>query len=303
MSDKEKEELQKEIIELESKISTMQETLDSIKDTLQNLKDIAWDRQSKKESSQMYKVLEDDKSSTRVKSNVGDVRVDKDFMKKQIQKHLDNKALRGMVTKEELLSFPKVAKNVEAEYNKLHKDYTWKVKANDGNVLRYGSREYNEQNRLITTYSETEKGQRNLGDNVGVGKQGQPYHFINDLNFLRPTKDSISQNKDENQTTYKQNEKEINRLITTHTKTEANERMAEEDRRGHPYHSIFKDFNFRKSANESILPQNKTKSQESLKQDSKRELPKTSALEHFSSKHKEHKQNIDSTKHIRRNRQ
>ena len=32
--------------------------------------------------------------------------------------------------------------------------------------------------------------------------------------------------------------------------------MAEVDRRGHPYHSIFNDFNFRKSANNESLTQN-----------------------------------------------
>lgn len=109
----------------------------------------------------MYKVLENDNPSTIVRSNIGNVIVDKEFMEKEIQKHLDNPALRGMVTTKEMLSYPKVAKNVEAEIDKKHKNYTWKVKVDDGSVLRYGSREYmknNEKiNRLLTAYSETEK--------------------------------------------------------------------------------------------------------------------------------------------------
>lgn len=39
-------------------------------------------------------------------------------------------------------------------------DYTWKAKANDDNILAYGSREYNEENRLLTIHSKTERGQR-----------------------------------------------------------------------------------------------------------------------------------------------
>ncbi len=111
--------LQQEITKLEAQISntqknlnSMQENLDSVKETLQNLKDIAWDRQSKRESSSMYKVLEGNKDSTQIQSNVRAVKVDKDFMTKETKKHLDNPSLRGMVTKDELLSFPKVARNV-----------------------------------------------------------------------------------------------------------------------------------------------------------------------------------------------
>ncbi|BAM12555.1 conserved hypothetical protein [Helicobacter cinaedi PAGU611] len=48
---------------------------------------------------------------------MGNVVVDREFMEKEIHKHLNNPALRGMVTTEEMLSYPKVAKNVEAEYN------------------------------------------------------------------------------------------------------------------------------------------------------------------------------------------
>ena len=98
MSDKEKQDLQDKIIkDLESDIKKVENTLETMKEKLEYLKDLAWDRQSKK-SSQMYKVLKEDKTHTRVKSNVGDIKVDKDFMDKEIKKHLDNPNLRGRVT-------------------------------------------------------------------------------------------------------------------------------------------------------------------------------------------------------------
>ncbi|EAI5603143.1 hypothetical protein YZ47_05850 [Campylobacter upsaliensis] len=111
-----------------------------------------------------------------------------------------------MVTTKEMLSFPKVAKGVEAD--KETRGYTWRVKANDGNILVYGSRKY---------------------------------EFDNE---------------------------KIHRLATTHSQTERNERKAEEDRRGHPYHPVFNDLNFRKSANEKIISQNQIKENE-------REMEKT----------------------------
>lgn len=95
MSDKEKQDLQDKIIkDLESDIKKVENTLETMKEKLQYLKDLAWDRQSKKESSQMYKVLKEDKTDTRVKSNAGDIKVDKDFIEKEIRKHLDNPNLR-----------------------------------------------------------------------------------------------------------------------------------------------------------------------------------------------------------------
>lgn len=77
----------------------------------------------------MYKVLKEDKTHTRVKSNVGDIKVDKDFMDKEIKKHLDNPNLRGRVTTQEMLSFPKVAKNVEANITNYIKAilFKWRV--------------------------------------------------------------------------------------------------------------------------------------------------------------------------------
>ncbi|EMD1320475.1 hypothetical protein VQF75_001458 [Campylobacter upsaliensis] len=192
--------LRQEILALENEVKELEKTLGAIKQRLLNLKDLAWDKQSKKESSSMYKVLKEDKTHTMVKSELGDIKVDKDFMEKEITKHLDNPNLRAMVTTKEMLSFPKVAKGVEAD--KETRGYTWRVKANDGNILVYGSRKY---------------------------------EFDNE---------------------------KIHRLATTHSQTERNERKAEEDRRGHPYHPVFNDLNFRKSANEKIISQNQIKENE-----------------------------------------
>lgn len=191
MSDKE---LQKEILALENDVKQLEATINVIKKRITHLKDIAWDKQSKKESSQMYKVLKDTKEHTRVKSNVGDIKVDKDFMEKEIRKHLDNPNLRGMVTTKEMLSFPKVAKGVRVEFNAEHKDFTWKVKANDENILRYGSREYIQNNkavnRLLTSYSQTEKGERINNSGNGQTKSALPPLF-KDSNFRRPTNENI----------------------------------------------------------------------------------------------------------------
>ncbi|MBX0534008.1 hypothetical protein I9077_00760 [Campylobacter jejuni] len=214
MSDKE---LQKEILALENEVKQLETTINAIKQRIINLKDIAWDRQSKKESSQMYKVLKEDKTHTRVKSNVGDIKVDKDFMEKEIKKHLDNPNLRGMVTTQEMLSFPKVAKNVEAINDKRTNNYTWKIKANDGNIIRYGSREYiqnNENiNRLLTTYSETEYGERQ-----DRGEQGQLRREFNDRDFLRPAKQTIPQ-KDKSVKDFKAKLKEFANKKQIDTKT------------------------------------------------------------------------------------
>ena len=207
----EKEKLQEQVSILQQYVNEAKEILEKNKKTiekmeqvLENLKDIAWDRQSKKESSQMYKVLQNEKTHTQVKSDVGNIKVDKDFMEKQTKKHLDNPNLRGMVTTEEMLSYPKVAKNVEAEYNVEHKDFTWKVRANDGSTIRYGSREYqdtNKQNvnRLLTTYSETEYGERKENGGNGQTKSILPPLF-NDSDFRKSAnKEIITQKGNENQ--------------------------------------------------------------------------------------------------------
>ncbi|WP_276950726.1 hypothetical protein [Helicobacter rodentium] len=182
MSDKE---LEQEILALENEVKRLEdstkEIIQSIKERIQNLKDIAWDKQSKKESAQIFNVLQGEKESTQVKSNVGDIRVDKDFMQKEIQKHLDNPELRGMVTTQEMLSFPKVAKNVEAEFNAEYQGYNWRVKADDESVINYGERDYGKGHRLLTAHSRTERGER-----------GQPHRQINDLNFHNSAHSAIS---------------------------------------------------------------------------------------------------------------
>ena len=182
MSEKE---LEQEILALENEVKRLEdstkEIIQSIKERIQNLKDIAWDRQSKKESAQMFNVLQGEKESTQVKSNVGDIRVDKDFMQKEIQKHLNNPELRGMVTTQEMLSFPKVAKNVGAEYEERQQGYTWRVKADDESILNYGERDYGEGHRLLTAHSRTERGER-----------GQPHQEFNDRNFHNSAHSAIS---------------------------------------------------------------------------------------------------------------
>ena len=180
--------LQQEVLDLENKAKTIEETIGAIKQRVQNLKDIAWDRQSKKESSQMYKVLQNEKTHTQVKSDVGNIKVDKDFMEKQTKKHLDNPNLRGMVTTEEMLSYPKVAKNVGAEYNPQQQGYDWKVRANDGNTIIYGERKYDGQNRLLTAHSKPERGER-----------GHSHQQFNAPNFHNSANAIITQKGNENQ--------------------------------------------------------------------------------------------------------
>ena len=175
--------LESQLEDIQKSIRALQLSLDSTKKTLQNLKDIAWDRDSKKESSKMYKVLENDKPSTIVRSNVGDVVVDREFMEKEIHKHLNDPALRGMVTTEEMLSFSKVAKNVEPEYEERQQGYTWKTKANDGSVLNYGERDYGKGHRLLTAHSKTERGER-----------GQLRREFNDRDFHNSVGETIPQN-------------------------------------------------------------------------------------------------------------
>ena len=193
MSDKEK--LQKQVSILQQYVNEAKEILEKNKKTiekmeqvLENLKDIAWDRQSKKESSQMYKVLQNDKAHTQVKSDVGNIKVDKDFMEKQTKKHLDNPNLRGMVTTEEMLSYPKVAKNVGAEYDERYQGYSWKVRANDGNIINYGERDYGKGHRLLTVHSKT-----------GRDERGQLRREFNDRNFHNPADVIITQTTNKNQ--------------------------------------------------------------------------------------------------------
>ena len=181
-------EIQEKLLKLEKYTQIIENYNTKCKEIIQELKDIAWDKQSKKESSQMYKVLKEDKTHTRVKSNVGDIKVDKDFMDKEIKKHLDNPNLRGMVTTQEMLSFPKVAKGVGAEYDERYQGYSWKTKANDGSILNYGERDYGKGHRLLTAHSKT-----------GRGERGQLRQEFNDRDFHNPAENIIpQQNKSTN---------------------------------------------------------------------------------------------------------
>lgn len=199
MSDKEKQKLQDEIIKnLESDIKKIENTLEAMKEKLEYLKDIAWDRQSEMEREQMLKVLNGEKESTEVESNIGNILVDSELTEKLKKKHLDNPNLRGMITSDEFLSFPKVAKNVKPEFNPQYQGYTWQVKADDEKTLIYGEREYEisgkDTHRLLTNYSESERGQRNVNE-AGVGERGHSHRQINDPDFLRPADEIITQNK------------------------------------------------------------------------------------------------------------
>ena len=217
--------LRNKIMQLEKQANTLKENYENqikeltktfekdfteISKTIQKLKDIAWDRTSKRESSSMYKVLQGEKDYTEVQSNIGNVKVDKDFMEKEINKHLDDPAKRGMVTTEEMLSFPKVAKNVEPKIDERNKKQTWRVEANDGSVLRYGSKEFNNNKNLVTTYSETEYNERQ-----DRGEQGQLRQEFNDRDFLRPADSKIIPKETKQSNTITQDEmdaikKEVN---------------------------------------------------------------------------------------------
>ena len=198
--------IQQQINSIEKDIKSLKKHINNALDVLEQkliyLRELTWNRDSKKESSKMYKVLENDKPSTIVRSNVGDVVVDREFMEKEIQKHLDNPALRGMVTTEEMLSYPKIAKNVEAEYNAEINDHTWKVKANDESVLAYGSREYvkddKEINRLLTAHSKTERGERTQRQADRVSSAT----YFNDPDFRGSASAIIPQSPNNDEETY-----------------------------------------------------------------------------------------------------
>ena len=240
--------IQQQINSIEKDIKSLKKHINNALDVLEQkliyLRELTWDRDSKKESSKMYKVLENDKPSTIVRSNVGDVVVDREFMEKEIQKHLDNPALRGMVTTEEMLSYPKVAKNVEAEFNAEHQGYNWRVKADDESIINYGERDYGKGHRLLTAHSRTERGER-----------GQPHRQINDLNFHNSATRSITENNEN----IKEN-KEINRLLTIHSKTDVGGRtQSQADRVSSA--TYFNDPDFRGSAS-AIIPQSPNNNEE-----------------------------------------
>ncbi len=129
------------------------------KSELENIKNIPWDKLSQKEASRMYSVLHNNKSFTNVKTNKGSVEVNSDFANKMHKKHLDNPDLRGMVTTEETISFPKIAKNIEAKSDIMGN--TWNIKSIDNKYkIIYGSRDWNTGEKLITVHSKTEYGVR-----------------------------------------------------------------------------------------------------------------------------------------------
>ena len=189
MSDIEIKTLQQEILNLEQDVKNVENILESMKEKLTKLKDIACSKEAKKESSSMYKVLQDEKPSTIVRSNKGKVKVDRAFMEKEIRKHLDDPKMRGMVTTEEMLSFSKVAKNIEPSTDKKTKELTWKAETNDGHKIIYGTKLYRDKNynhtgyevddHLVTVHTKTEKNGR-----AEVDGRSHPHHPIfNDFDF------------------------------------------------------------------------------------------------------------------------
>ncbi|MBX1752123.1 hypothetical protein CNZW441b_a0045 (plasmid) [Campylobacter novaezeelandiae] len=86
-------------------------------------------------------------------------------------------------------------------------DYNWSVKANDGNILKYGERDYGEGYRLLTAHSLTERGER-----------GQPHRQIHDLNFHNSVSKTIPQ-KDKSVKDFKAKLKEFANKKQIDTKT------------------------------------------------------------------------------------
>ncbi len=86
--------------------------------------------------------------------------MDRWFIEKEQKKHLNDSQKRGMITTEEMLSFPKVAKNVEPKLDKQHNSNVWNVEANDGNMIKYAERMWDNERHLLTVHSKTERGER-----------------------------------------------------------------------------------------------------------------------------------------------
>lgn len=165
-----KTEIQNEILNLEKDVKEVRKIVEKIEKRVAKLKDIAWDKVSKKEAKDMYKILQEKKETTKIQSNIGEILVNKDFMDKEKKKHLDDPKKCGMITTEEMLSFPKVAKNVEPEFSKKHQGKVWSVEASDGNKIVYGERTWDNQSHLLTAHSKTENNERKKQDRVnGVG--------------------------------------------------------------------------------------------------------------------------------------
>ncbi len=70
---KEDNDMQQQISSIEKDIKNLKKTINNVIDLIEQkliyLRELTWDRDSKKESSKMYKVLENDKPSTIVRSN------------------------------------------------------------------------------------------------------------------------------------------------------------------------------------------------------------------------------------------
>lgn len=152
-----------------------------------NLKDIPWDKLSKKEASKMVRLLQAIpnnegvfKNNTVIKTNEGDVKVTDLFAQKQVEKHLDNPDLRGMATTQEVASFPKVGKNVDATQER--QGLTWRAVTNDNKEIVYGSGNFDEAEQLKTVHTKTERGER-----------GQLHQEINDRNFHNSDKEIVPQ--------------------------------------------------------------------------------------------------------------
>ncbi|NCB79636.1 MAG: hypothetical protein EOM41_06685 [Bacilli bacterium] len=158
-------------------------------DDIHNIKDIEWDKLSKKEASKIVRILNaipnSDgvfKSNTIVQTNDGKVKVTDLFANKE-QKHLDNPALRGMVTTPEVASFAKVSKVASPKYG--FQGTTWNAKADDGSHIVYGAKAWDGENNLITVHSKTEAGERGRhASNVSSGN-------INDTVSMKPSNDEI----------------------------------------------------------------------------------------------------------------
>lgn len=162
-----------------------------------NIKDIPWDKLSKKEASKIVRILHAIpnnkgvfKNNTIIKTNEGDVKVTDLFAKKEIDRHLDNPNLRGMVTTEEVASFPKVSKNIEATKN--YQGDTWNAKTNDNKDIVYGSKKWDDESNLVTTHTKTEKGERGLNtSNVSSSN-------INDTVSIKPSNETIIPQESQN---------------------------------------------------------------------------------------------------------
>ncbi len=76
-------EIQNEILNLEKDVEKAEEIIREIKKRIIKLKEIAWDKTSKKEAKDMFKVLQKEKDFINVKTNKGNINVSQNFMEKE----------------------------------------------------------------------------------------------------------------------------------------------------------------------------------------------------------------------------